>query len=251
VPHRAGIAVADTNLVARHTIRAVARANGLAVSFAPVVFAGLVGNGDHLHLSLWDRRGRNRFAGGDGPEGMTREAEAFAAGILGSLPAIVGVSCPSVASYLRLQPHRWAGAFQAWGRENREAGLRFVTGMVGSRSEAANLEVKPVDGSGNPYLVLGSIVAAGLDGLERDLRLPEPTLEDPASLSAGERRKRGIAQLPSSLGVAIAELERSAVLREAMGDMLFDSFVATRKGELEAFDGMDDDAVVRAHRWRY
>jgi hypothetical protein len=94
VPHRAGIAVADTNLVARHTIRAVARANGLAVSFAPVVFAGLVGNGDHLHLSLWDRRGRNRFAGGDGPEGMTREAEAFAAGILGSLPAIVGCLVP-------------------------------------------------------------------------------------------------------------------------------------------------------------
>jgi glutamine synthetase len=73
----------------------------------------------------------------------------------------------------------------------------------------------------------------------------------PASLSAAERRKRGIAQLPSSLGAAIAELERSAVLREAMGDMLFDSFVATRKGELAAFDGMDDDAVVRAHRWRY
>ena len=251
VPHRAGIALADTNLVARHTIRAVARANGLAVSFAPVVFAGLVGNGDHLHLSLWDRRGRHLFHGGDGPEGMTRRAEAFAAGVLDALPAIVAVSCPSVASYLRLRPHRWAGAFRAWGRENREAGLRFVTGMVGSRAEAANLEVKPVDGSGNPYLVLGAIVAAGLDGLERDLRLPEPTTEDPASLSAAERRRRGITQLPSSLGGAIRELERSTVLREAMGDLLFDPFVATRKGELAAFDGMDDDAVVRAHRWRY
>jgi glutamine synthetase len=251
VPHRSGIAVADTNLVARHTIRSVARSNGLAVSFAPVVFAGLVGNGDHLHLSLWDRRGRNRFADGKGPEGMTRKAEAFAAGVLESLPAIVAVSCPSVASYLRLQPHRWAGAFKAWGRENREAGLRFVTGMVGSRSEAANLEVKPVDGSGNPYLVLGAVAAAGLDGLERDLRLPEPITEDPASLSAAERRTRGITQLPSSLGAAIRELEGSSVLREAMGDMLFESFVATRRGELAAFDGMDDDAVVRAHRWRY
>ena len=119
------------------------------------------------------------------------------------------------------------------------------------RSQAANLEVKPVDGSGNPYLVLGAIVAAGLDGLERDLGLPEPTTDDPASLSVAERRKRGITQLPSSLGAAIEELERSAVLREAMGDMLFESFVATRKGELAAFDGMDDDAVVRAHRWRY
>jgi glutamine synthetase len=74
---------------------------------------------------------------------------------------------------------------------------------------------------------------------------------DPGSLSSAERRKRGVEQLPSSLGAAIAELEGSTVLREAMGDMLFDSFVATRKGEQEAFDGMDDVAVVRAHRWRY
>jgi glutamine synthetase len=251
VPHRVGIGLADTNLVARHTIRAVARSNGLAVSFAPVVFAGLVGNGDHLHLSLWDRRGRNRFANGDGPEGMTRDAEAFSAGVLESLPAIVGVSCPSVASYLRLQPHRWAGPWAAWGRENREAGLRFVTGMVGSRPEAANLEIKPVDGSSNPYLVLGAVAAAGLDGLERDLRLPEPTTDDPASIPAAKRRKLGITQLPSSLDAAIGELERSSILREAMGDMLFDSFLATRRGEAEAFAGMDDDAVARAHRWRY
>jgi glutamine synthetase len=251
VPHVAGVALPDTNLVARHTIRAVARANGLAVSFAPVVFAGLVGNGDHLHFSLWNRRGRNLFHGGDGPEGMTRQAEAFSAGVLQSLPAIVGVSCPSVASYLRLQPHRWAGPWAAWGRENREAGLRFVTGMVGSRPEAANLEIKPVDGSSNPYLVLGAVVAAGLDGLERDLRLPEPTTDDPASIPAAKRRKLGITQLPSSLDAAIGELERSSILREAMGDMLFDSFLATRRGEAEAFAGMDDDAVARAHRWRY
>jgi glutamine synthetase len=251
VPHTAGVAPADTNLVARHTIRAVARANGMAVSFSPVVFAGLVGNGDHLHLSLWDRRGRNVFHGGDGPEGMTREAESFAAGVLASLPAIVGVSCPSIVSYLRLQPHRWSGPWACWGRENREAGLRFVTGMTGDRPAEANLEVKPVDGSANPYLALGAIVAAGLDGLERDLRLPEPVTVDPGSLSVAERRKRKVTQLPSSLRAAIGELERSTVLREAMGDMLFDSFVATRKGELAAFEDVDDDAVVRAHRWRY
>ena len=203
VPHRAGVALADTNLVARHTIRAVAKTNGMAVSFSPVVFAGLVGNGDHLHLSLWNRRGRNVFDGGDGPEGMTREAESFAAGILASLPALVGVSCPSVVSYLRLQPHRWSGPWACWGLENREAGLRFVTGMTGDRPAEANLEVKPVDGSANPYLALGAIVAAGLDGLERDLRLPEPVTVDPASLSVAERRKRGVAQLPSTLGAAI------------------------------------------------
>jgi glutamine synthetase len=251
IPHRSGIAIADDNLVVRHTIRAAARTHGFAVSFAPVVFAGLVGNGMHIHISLWDRRGRNVFHGGRGPESMTPPAEAFTAGVLDHLPALTAITAPSVASYQRLQPHRWSGPWACWGRENREAALRFVTGMVGSRDHAANLELKSMDGAANPYLALGATIAAGLDGIERDLRLPEPVTVDPASLSAAERRKRGVAQLPSSLGAAIAELERSEPLRHAMGDVLFDSFLATRRGEVASFEGMDDDDVVRAHRWRY
>jgi glutamine synthetase len=251
VPHTSGIGVADTNIVVRQTIRSVARSHGYAVSFAPVVFPGLVGNGAHLHYSLWDRRRRNLFAGGDGPEGMGRRAESFCAGVLEALPALTAIVCPSVSSYLRLRPHRWAGAYTAWGRENREAAMRFVTGMAGSRSEAANMEIKAIDPAGNPYLVLGAVIAAGIDGIQRELRLPEPTTADPSSLSAARRRKLGIRQLPSSLGDAVDELERSPVLRDAMGDMLFESFVATRRGEVEAFAGMDDDALARAHRWRY
>ncbi len=251
VPHRAGIAVADTSLIVRHTIRAVARSEGLAVSFAPVVFAGLVGSGLHLHLSLWDRRGRNLFHGGRGPEGMTRDAEAFAAGILASLPALTAITAPSVVSYQRLQPHRWSGPWACWGRENREAALRFVTGMAGSRAEAANLEVKSMDPATNPYLALGAIVAAGIDGLERELSLPEPVLDDPASLPVSRRRAMGIRQLPSSLGAAVRELERSSLLRRAMGDVLFDAFLATRRGERDTFEKMDPAEAVSAHRWRY
>ena len=251
VPHGAGISIADTHLVVRQTIRAVARTHGFAVSFAPVVFAGLVGNGCHIHLSLWDRRGRNLFHGGRGPDGMTRQAEAFTAGILGSMPALTAVTAPSVASYQRLQPHRWSGPWACWGRENREAALRFVTGMVGSRAEAANLEVKAMDAAANPYLALGAIVAAGIDGLERDLSLPDPVLVDPASIPAAKRRAMGVRQLPSSLGAAIRELERSTMLRDAMGDVLFDAFLATRRAEREAFEGKSPEDVVRAHRWRY
>jgi len=251
IPHGTGISIADTNLVLRHTIRAVARAHGFAVSFAPVVFAGLVGNGCHIHLSLWDERGRNLFHGGRGPDGMTRQAEAFTAGILAAMPALTAITAPSVSSYQRLQPHRWSGPWACWGRENREAALRFVTGMIGSRDRAANLEVKAMDAAANPYLALGAIVAAGIDGLERELSLPEPVLVDPASIPAAERRAMGVRQLPSSLGAAIRELERSALLREAMGDVLFDSFLATRRAERKAFEGKSPEDVVRAHRWRY
>jgi glutamine synthetase len=251
VPHRTGIAVADTNLVVRHTIRAVARNHGFAASFAPVVFAGLVGNGQHIHLSLWNRSGRNMFHGGRGPEGMTREADAFTAGVLEALPALTAVTAPSVASYERLRPHRWAGPWAVWGRENREAALRFVMGMVGSRPEAANLELKSMDASANPYLALGAIVAAGIDGLEREATLPEPVRVDPASIPAAERRSLGVRRLPSSLGAAIRELERSSVLRAAMGDVLFDAFLATRRGERATFEGKDPNDIVRAVRWRY
>ena len=251
VPHVAGIGVADTSLVVRQTIRAVARRHGFAASFAPIVYPERVGNGFHLHLSLWNRRGRNVYNGGRGPDGMTREAEAFTAGVLDALPALTAITAPSVASYQRLQPHRWAGPWACWGRENREAALRFITGMAGSRPEAANLEVKSMDPSANPYLALGAIVAAGLDGIERDLTLPEPVLDDPASLSAARRRALGVRPLPSSLGAAIGELERSSVLREAMGDVLFDAFLATRRAERAAYEGKDPGEVVRAHRWRY
>jgi glutamine synthetase len=250
VPHGTGISAADTSLALRHTVRAVARDHGLAASFAPVVFAGLVGNGMHLHLSLW-RRGRNAFHGGKGPEGMTREAEAFAAGILDALPALTAVTAPSVVSYERLQPHRWSGPWACWGRENREAALRFVTGMVGSRPDAANLEVKSMDAAANPYLALGAIVAAGIDGIERELSLPDPVLQDPADIPARRRRAMGIRRLPSSLGEAIGELEGSTMLRSAMGDVLFDAFLATRRAEREAYEGKDPDEVVRVHRWRY
>ena len=203
VPHVSGLAIADTNLILRQTIRAVAAAQGLAVSFAPVVFAGLVGNGAHLHFSLWDRRGRNLFAGGRGPHGMGRAAEAFAAGVLAELPALVAISCPTLPSYQRLQPHHWSGAFAAWGRENREAALRFVTGISGTERQAANMELKPVDGAGNPYLVLGSVIAAGLAGIEREASLPEGTTLDPGSLPAKELRRLGIRRLPTTLGEAV------------------------------------------------
>jgi glutamine synthetase len=156
-----------------------------------------------------------------------------------------------VVSYQRLQPHRWSGPWACWGRENREAALRFVTGMVGSRPDAANLEVKSMDAAANPYLALGAIVAAGIDGIDRELSLPDPVLQDPADIPARRRRAMGIRRLPSSLGEAIGELEDSTMLRGAMGDVLFDAFLATRRAEREAYEGKDPDEIVRVHRWRY
>ncbi len=251
VAHRDAVGAADENLLVRQTIRGVAARHGLDASFAPVVFPGAVGNGAHLHFSLWDADRGDLLVGGAGPLGMTEQAEAFVAGVLAELPALSAVICPSEVSYLRLQPHRWAGAFTCWGPENREAALRFITGMVGSRDAATNVELKSIDAAGNPYLVVGSVIAAGLAGMDQGLRLPPPITEDPAGLPEEERAAKGIERLPASLGEAVERMEESAVLREAMGDLLFDSFLATRRAEHEASRDRKEEDLVRAHRWRY
>jgi glutamine synthetase len=244
------VAAADMNVLVRQTIRGVSARHGLKSSFAPVAIAGEVGNGGHVHFSLWEEGG-NLFAGGDGPYGMTQRGESFVAGILQELPALVAIGSPSVASYLRLIPQHWAGAFTCWGRENREAAIRFVTGMVGSRETAANTEVKCFDESANPYLVAGALIAAGLSGIERELRLPQEVTVDPASLSAEDQDRLGVRRLPQSLEEALDHLEKSDVLREALGPMLFNAFVAVRGAEIDLFAGMKDEEVVAAHRWRY
>ncbi|MBO8186205.1 glutamine synthetase family protein [Streptomyces spirodelae] len=244
------VGAADLAVLVRETVRAVSLRHGLTASFAPVVDPDGVGNGGHVHLSLW-REGRNLCAGGEGPFGMTRECEAFLAGVLRELPALLALGAPSPASYLRLRPSRWAGAFQCWGLENREAALRFVAG-TGAAAGNANAEVKCVDAAANPYLLVGGVVAAGLAGLDlaagtdpAAARLPEPVLGDPA------RQERGPGRLPGSLAEALAHFERSGTLRSAMGEPLFGAVRAVRAGEIELFEGASEHEIAAATRGRY
>ena len=197
------VGAADDSVLVRQTIRAVSARHGFQASFAPSVAAGAVGNGGHVHLSVW-RDGQNLFAGGPGRHGLTRDGEAFAAGVLAELPALAAVGAPSVASYLRLVPSHWAGVFQCWGRENREAALRLVTGSAGEQDIRANLEIKCFDLSANPYLVVGSVIAAGLDGIRSAPGLPADIDGDPAGLTADELAGRGIRRLPQTLPEAAA-----------------------------------------------
>ena len=238
------VEAADRLVLVKQTIRAVSQAYGLRPSFAPVVVAGLVGNGGHLHLSV-SSSGSNLFAGGEGRHGLTPHGESILAGLLDHLPALCAVGAPSVASYLRLVPQRWAGAFACWGLENREAGLRLVTGPRGSEPAAANAELKCFDLSANPYLVAGAVAAVVGASFGRGDRLPAEVTVDPASLPAGERPAR----LPQSLGQAVDAMEGDKVLREAMGEVLFEAFVAVRRAEIERLAGRSDEDVAAATRW--
>jgi glutamine synthetase len=250
VAARDPLGAADDSVLVRQTIRAVSQRHGLRTSFAPSVVAGHVGNGGHVHLSA-RRDGRNLFTGGPGPFGLTAEAEAMSAGILDLLPALLGIGAPTVASYLRLVPSHWAGAYACWGHETREAALRLVTGNAGLQSSAANLEVKSFDLAANPYLLVGALIAAALDGAQRGATLPPPVTGDPARFSAAELAERGIRRLPTTLDEATAALAAAGVLRTAMGDTLTDAVLAVRRAEADRFRDAAPEDVVAALRWVY
>ncbi|MFH8382083.1 glutamine synthetase [Kitasatospora sp. NPDC018058] len=239
------VGAADTAVLVRHTVRAVSAKHGLRVSFAPVVEPDGVGNGGHLHVSLW-RDGRNLGHGGPGPHGLTVEAEGFLAGVLEALPELLVLGCSSPAGYLRLVPQHWAGAYQCWGLENREAAMRLVTGSTGERAAAANAEVKCFDASANPYLAVGAVLAAGFAGMDQRRALPPEFTGDPATVEPGT-----VPRLPQSPAEAIAAYERSAVLREALGDPLYQAVLAVRRAEAEQYAAIGSEELIAATRWRY
>jgi glutamine synthetase len=243
------VGAADHVLLVRETIRAVSRQHGLAASFAPAVVAGLVGNGQHLHLSV--HRDGNLLAGGPGPCGMTAAGESLLTGVLEALPALCGVGAPSVASPVRLVPSHWAGVYRCWGRENREAALRLVTGSTGETDTVANVEVKCFDASANPYLVVGAVLAVLLPSVDRGLRLPPEVTGDPAAMDPAELERLGVERLPESPEATLAALEKSDLLKTAMGEWLFDAFTAVRRAEIALFADSTPDQVVAASRWRY
>ena len=241
---------ADTSVLVRTTIRAVGSRHNYRTSFSPKVEADGVGNGGHVHLSVW-REGENLMAGGNGPLGLRPDGEAFGAGILNRLPALLALGAPSVASYLRLVPSHWAGVYACWGLENREAALRMITGSAGSSDWAANLEVKCLDLTANPYLLLSGLLAAGLNGVAVGARLPEPVDVDPAGLSSEELERRGVQRLPTNLRQSTDALAADQVLRDALGSPLLDSVLAVRESEIELFADASAEEVVRALRWTH
>jgi len=225
----------------------------LVASFAAKPFPDEIGSGSHLHLSLWDTTtGANLLHDAEAtPAGFSRTGRRFVAGLLEHLPALTAITCPTVNSFRRLQPHAWASAFVCYGFDNREAAVRIPSPFWGREQGTTNIEVKTVDNTCNPYLALGAVIAAGLDGIEHRLDPGPPLTVDPGLLSDNERFDLGIGRLPTSLDQALDLLAADPVLTGALGAPLSEVFLAVRRSEADYFRGQPDALEFAQHLAKY
>jgi glutamine synthetase len=248
--HAPVLQAADEQLLVRETIRGVATRHGLVASLAPKPWPENAGNGGHVHFSLWEGE-RNRFYDGGAADGLSTDARSFIAGVLEHLPGLCGLTAPSFNSYHRLVPQYWAGAFVCWGYDNREAPVRVASTFRGAEEASTNAELKACDATCNPYLALGGLIAAGLDGLERSLAPPEPVSVDPATLDEAERARRGIVRLPTTQAEALDALAADALLLDALGPTLAQAYLAVRRSEWTAYSAGDAAFEQQGHFEKY
>jgi glutamine synthetase len=251
IRHADALRAADNHLRYRDTVRAVARKHGFVASFAPKPFVDQAGNGCHIHLSAWDLEGAHNLMAGDRPNELSAFGRHWIAGVLAHLPGLVSLSAASVNSYRRLRPHMWSSAFGCWGLDNREASVRIASVLWDEARPSLNMELKPSDSTNNPYLALGSLIAAGLDGVARKLDPGDPILLDPGTLSESERTRRGIRRLPETLADALAALEGDELLRVALGKRLAATYMAVKRSEVAAFAAKDQAFELAQHFYKF
>lgn len=254
IRHADALRAADNHVIYRETVRNVAWQHGFYASFAPKPFADQAGNGCHIHFSAWDVAGeRNLFFDPQGTYNLSDIAYSFMGGVLEHLPGLVALTCPSVNSYRRLGPGSWSSAYVCFGLDNREAAIRVPSLFWGDEMASSNLELKPSDSSANPYIALGGLIAAGLDGVERSIRPKDGLLVDvdPGTLTAEQLEVRGIQRLPSSLGEAITALENDRVLMDALAPGLSSSYLAIRRADWELFSNNDTAFELKHHFYKY
>jgi glutamine synthetase len=234
------VAAVDTVAAARIVIGRAAARHGLRISFSPVPFEGEAGNGAHLHLSLADAEGP-LFAGGDGPYGIRRSGGAAIAGVLQTLPDLLGVYAGSVLSSARLKPGNWAGAAQCWGLENREAAVRFIAATPGT-PHGANIELKLIDPTANPYLAAVAFLGSALRGIDQGLDLPAEVPKDPAKAAQPPP------MLQTDQETVIKALESSPIAADLLSPSVIEGLVAVRRYEITTFGGRPPAETTRALR---
>ena len=219
-----GLAAADRAVAAREMARATAHRLGHRAIFAPILDPAGTGNGVHIHFSFLDSNGNAVLYDPDGHLGLSTVGRHFVAGILHHMAALCAITAPSVVSYIRLRPNRWAPTHANLMSQDRSASMRICPVLPGSDIRGQfNVEYRVADAAASPYMALGALVWAGVDGIRRERELPA---EDPP--------------LPANLGEALDALDATAQAVDWFGAAHLEAYLMHKRGEFAAMSGLDE-----------
>ncbi len=227
------LTMADNVMAFRVVIRELAGLRGLHATFMPKPFTQYPGSGMHSHLSLFEGD-RNAFYDPSDEYQLSRTGRHFIAGLLHHAPEITAVTNQWVNSYKRLAAGDEAPAHVSWGRANRSALVRVPQWTPG-KAQSARVEYRALDSGVNPYLAYAVLLRAGLEGIEHEYPLPPEAEQSVADLSPRERRLAGIRELPHNLDGALALMEESELVADALGEHVFEHFLRNKHGEFEQY----------------
>ena len=234
--------LADGLMTAKYVLKAIATQHDLYATFMPKPFYGVNGSGMHTHQQLMYRaNGKNAFVDEHGEFGLSDVGRYFIAGQLAHAPAMCAILAPLVNSYKRLVSGYEAPVFINWGRVNREALIR-VPRPGADRQLTARIELRCCDPSCNPYLAFAVMLRAGLDGIQRRLSLP-PAMDESLFLrDEGERQRHRARLLPATLGEALDALREDSLIRDTLGDLIYEGFIEAKTIEWTEYR-------KRVHEW--
>jgi glutamine synthetase len=227
------LTMADNTMTYRLAVKEVAFKNGVYATFMPKPMSDENGSGMHVHQSLFKGESNAFFDAKDSYQ-LSATARGYIAGLLHPAPEITMVTNQWVNSYKRLVPGFEAPVYLSWARRNRSDLIRVPEYKRGKES-ATRLEYRAADPACNPYLVFSAMLAAGLKGIEKGYTCPEPLEENVFEMDEEARKERSIEQLPGSLQQAIDLAEKSDLLRECLGEHLFESLLVNKKIEWTNF----------------
>lgn len=228
-----GLHMADKTMTYRVAVKEIARQHGYYATFMPKPIFGINGSGMHVHQSLF-QGSKNAFYDAQDTYHLSSVGKSYIAGILKHCREITGICNQWVNSYKRLVPGYEAPVYIAWARRNRSALVRVPMYKPGKET-ATRIEYRAPDPSCNPYLAFAVMLAAGLKGIEGNYPLADPVETDIYHMSAAERERQGIKSLPGSLYEAIEEVENSTLLKEALGEHIFNKYLENKKIEWDAY----------------
>jgi len=227
------LTMADSVMTYRLVVKEVALKYGVYATFMPKPVFGINGSGMHVHQSLFKGE-RNAFFDKDDEYNLSKVAKSYIAGLLKHAPEITSVTSQWVNSYKRLVPGYEAPVYLSWARRNRSDLIRVPEYRPG-REKATRIEYRSPDPACNPYLAFSVMLAAGLEGIEKDLEPPPPVEENVYEMTNEERQERGIGTLPASLLEAIQLTEKSELVRKALGEHVFEAFIQNKKIEWDQY----------------